>query len=61
MATVHTPPIDLYAESTEGFGEEQHSAAQGASPPESRPDVNGDRDDRATEQSHAGLERVLGW
>src|SRR3712207_9575920 len=60
MATVHTPPIDLYAESAEGFGEEQHDA-HSANPPESRPVFNGDRDDRATEQSHAGLERVLGW
>ena len=60
MATVHTPPIDLYAESAEGFGEDQHDA-HSANPPESRPDFSGARDDRATAQSHAALERVLGW
>ena len=61
MATVHTPPIDLYAESTEGFGEEHRDATQSVDPPSSRPAFNGDRDERATDESHHGLERVLGW
>ncbi len=60
MAT-HTPPIDLYEESAEGFGEERGDAQQAVSPPERRPEVNGDRDDPAIQTSHAGLDRVLGW
>ena len=62
MATMHTPPIDLYAESAEGFGEERDDAQQGRSTtPERRPPLNGDRDEPAIETSHAGLDRVLGW
>ena len=61
MATTHTPPIDLYAESTEGFGEERGDAQHDRSTPERRPPLNGDRDEPAIETSHAGLDRVLGW
>jgi len=61
MATVHTPPIDLYAESTQGFGEEQHQPTDDLRTEWRRPDANGDRDDRATEESAYGLARVLGW
>ena len=61
MATVHTPPIDLYAESTEGFGEEQHDVTPHDPPPERRPAFNGEHDQGATDICHAGLERVLGW
>jgi hypothetical protein len=61
MATVHTPPIDLYEESREGFAEEQDATARTTTNEGRRPDFNGDRDEQATEQSTAGLERVLGW
>lgn len=61
MATVHTPPIDLYAESTEGFGEDQRDTAERVEPPEARPAFNGDRDEPAIDLCHQGLERVLGW
>ena len=61
MATPHKPPIDLYAEPAEGFGEDHGDRPETSDPPSSRPSSNGDRDDRATEQSRAGLERVLGW
>jgi hypothetical protein len=61
MATFHTPPIDLYAESREGFGEEhpveeaQHRAWN------ARPAENGDRDEAVIEDGRDRLERVLGW
>ncbi len=62
MATTYTPPIDLYAESTEGFEEERGDTPHARSnPPERRPPLNGDRDEPAIETSHAGLDRVLGW
>ncbi|HEV2999820.1 MAG TPA: hypothetical protein VGW75_03685 [Solirubrobacteraceae bacterium] len=61
MATTFTPPIDLYAESTEGFGEDHHDDPPRRSPSDRRPPVNGDRDEPAIETSRAGLERVLGW
>ena len=61
MATVHTPPIDLYAESTEGFGEDSDQTVAETANEGRRPDVNGDRDEDATELSQLGLERVLGW
>jgi hypothetical protein len=60
MATIHSAPIDLYEESREGFAEEQTTPAAAAAE-QRRPDVNGERDEQACEQSHAGLERVLGW
>ena len=62
MATTHSAPIDLYAESTEGFGEEQHhDGPQERTPWQARPAENGDRDEPAIDTSRAGLERVLGW
>jgi hypothetical protein len=61
MATTHTPPIDLYEESAEGFGEERGDAHATATPPQRRPPQNGHRDEPAIDTSHAGLDRVLGW
>ena len=61
MATTHTPPIDLYAESREGFGQEHHDHPEGVDPPARRPDYNGDRDEHAIDDCHSGLARVLGW
>jgi hypothetical protein len=61
MATFLTPPIDLYAESTEDFGEEhpveeaQHRAWN------VRPADNGDRDEPAIDAGQRRLEQVLGW
>ena len=60
MATTHSAPIDLYEESREGFAEDQQNVTVTAAE-HRRPDVNGDRDEGACEQSRAGLERVLGW
>jgi hypothetical protein len=59
MATVHTPPIDLYAESVEGFGEDRTEAP--TTNEGRRPDVNGDRDEQACETSNRALDQVLGW
>ena len=61
MATTHSAPIDLYAESREGFGEDQDPKTDAPRNEERRPDFNGDRDEQATELSQYGLERVLGW
>ncbi len=61
MATTHSAPIDLYEESREGFAEDQDHAAQRGSTESRRPEFNGDRDERACEQSSFGLDRVLGW
>ena len=61
MATTHSAPIDLYEESREGFAEEPQKQAETPRAEGRRPDFNGDRDERAVEQSSAGLERVLGW
>ena len=61
MATTHSAPIDLYEESREGFAEEQDQPTESRTTQERRPDANGDRDDRACDQSNRALERVLGW
>ncbi len=61
MATTHSAPIDLYAESREGFGEEQDPKTDAPRNEERRPDFNGDRDESAVEQSNRALQRVLGW
>ena len=61
MATTHSAPIDLYEESREGFAEDQDPRTSGPTNEGRRPDANGDRDDRACEQSNRALERVLGW
>ena len=61
MATVYTPPIDLYAESREGFGEEETEDVRRLDPAATRPTDNGDRDEPAIEDCYAGLARVLGW
>ena len=59
MATTHSAPIDLYAESTEGFGEEEQDQP-GAKWPV-HPDDNGDRDELAIDAGRWRLEQVLGW
>ena len=61
MATTFTPPIDLYAESAKGFGEERHDDPPRRGTSEQRPPANGERDEPAIEVSRAGLDRVLGW
>ncbi len=60
MATIHTPPIDLYAESREGFGEERPTPYE-QHPPEARPADNGDRDEPAITAGSSRLDQVLGW
>ena len=61
MATFHTPPIDLYAESTEGFGEDGRDAERKLSAWQQRPAENGERDEPAIDAGEGRLERVLGW
>jgi len=61
MATTHSAPIDLYAESREGFGEEHDEDTQPPDPRWMRPASNGERDESAIEDCHSGLARVLGW
>ena len=58
MATVHTPPIDLYAE-TQDRGEEW----TGDMPRhiETSPRENGDRDEPAVQAGEHRLQQVLGW
>jgi hypothetical protein len=59
MSTVHTPPIDLYAETDsegEEWAERQAREAQRTTPRE-----NGDRDDEAVIAGERRLEQVLGW
>ena len=62
MATFHTPPIDLYAESTEGFGEEHRRDREledGAW--HTRPADNGEPDEPAIDAGEGRLKQVLGW
>ena len=61
MATTHSAPIDLYAESHEGFGEEHHDTTPRQEPPQARPDENGDRDEPAIAAGQHRLAQVLGW
>ena len=61
MATVHTPPIDLYAESTEGPTEEREKLAERASQEWRRPSSNGERDQPAIDAGQGRLDQVLGW
>lgn len=61
MATTSTPPIDLYAESREGFGEAQHEGSDQQHPPLARPAENGDRDEPAIAAGSHRLDQVLGW
>ncbi|MDQ3741422.1 MAG: hypothetical protein M3389_10830 [Actinomycetota bacterium] len=60
MATTFTPPIDLYAESREGFGEE-HDTPYEQHPPDARPADNGERDEPAIAAGSHRLNQVLGW
>ena len=52
MSTVHTPPIDLYAE-TDNDEEVRDEMIS--------PRDNGDRDDEAIVAGERRLEQVLGW
>ena len=62
MATFHTPPIDLYAESREGSREEQHPVEEAQQMAwNARPAQNGDRDDPAIDAGQDRLYQVLGW
>ena len=58
MATVHTPPIDLYAET-----QDLQERSAGETPPEvdRSPRENGDRDEPAVQAGERRLEQVLGW
>ena len=60
MATVYTPPIDLYAESTD-FGEEQDETTARHEPWQVRPAENGDRDETAIDAGQGRWDQVLGW
>jgi hypothetical protein len=57
MATVHTPPIDLYAESQDREWKDQGSTPREI---ETSPRENGDRDEPAIDAGLLHLERVLG-
>lgn len=61
MATTHSAPIDLYEEAREVFTEETRIADDQIRTETRRPSANGERDESATEESYAGLARVLGW
>ena len=61
MATFHTPPIDLYAESTEGFREEHRASEDKPDPWHTQPAYNGDRDEPAIDAGSDRLDQVLGW
>ena len=57
MATVHTPPIDLYAE-TQDREEEWADTPREI---ETSPRENGDRDEPAVQAGERRLQQVLGW
>ncbi len=61
MATGFTPPIDLYAESGEGFGEEHEDDFTRHEPWRARPADNGDRDEEAIGVGQGRWDQVLGW
>ena len=58
MSTVHTPPIDLYAETDEReeWADQRAREAQRITPRD-----NGDRDEDAVVAGEHRLEQVLGW
>ena len=57
MSTVHTPPIDLYAE-TDDREERWGPTPQGL---REMPTENGDRDEPAVQAGERRLDMVLGW
>ena len=57
MATVHTPPIDLYAETQDLLEGSQGDTPRG---PETSPRENGDRDEAAIRAGEQKLEQVYG-
>ena len=59
MATTHSAPIDLYAESREGFDEAPRGEQPAAQPWTARPGDNGDRDEPAIDAGRGRLEQVL--
>ena len=60
MATFHTPPIDLYAESEEGFGEEHRREREERDHAwHTRPAENGDADEPAIDAGEGRLKQVL--
>ena len=56
MATVHTPPIDLYAETQDREEEWADTPREIKTPRE-----NGDRDESAVQAGEHRLQQVLGW
>ena len=59
MATMHTPPIDLYAETTTVRSRRSASATPARS--RTSPRDNGDLDEPAIAAGEHRLEQVLGW
>jgi hypothetical protein len=57
MATVHTPPIDLYAETQD----REEEWAQAPREIATAPRENGERDEPAVTAGERRLEMVLGW
>ena len=58
MATVHTPPIDLYAETQD---REEEWADSTPTEMKTSPRENGDRDEPAVQAGEHRLQQVLGW
>jgi hypothetical protein len=58
MSTVHTPPIDLYAETDDP---EERWANATPRDIETSPRENGDRDEPAVQAGERRLQQVLGW
>jgi hypothetical protein len=58
MTTVHTPPIDLYAET-----QDDREYGWGKTPPavQIAPDENGELDEPAVHAGEHRLDQVLGW
>ena len=59
MATVHTPPIDLYAETQDEREERWENPTPDAI--ETSPRDNGDLDDAEVAAGMHRLQQVLGW
>ena len=57
MSTLHTPPIDLYAETDE----REETAADAPVDVKTSPRDNGDVEDEAVQAGERRLEQVLGW
>ena len=68
MATVHTPPIDLYAETQDREEEWADTPREGGRTRDERrqrvetsPRENGDLDEPAVQAGERRLQQVLGW